>query len=114
MNPAFYSILHVASMFVLLGYTFYAFSAPLETKKRVMMITGIAAVLAAVGGFGLQAKLIKAWPLWLIVKIVCWLALTALAGIGYRKRESAGALALVMIVIVLVALVMVYIRPFQG
>lgn len=114
MNPAVYSILHVASMFVLLGYTFYAFGAPAETRKRVMMITGIAALLAAVGGFGLQAKLIKAWPLWLIIKIVCWFALSALAGFGYRKRESAGTLAVVAVAIILVALTMVYVRPFQG
>ncbi len=108
MSPTFYYILHLLSLFVLTGYTFYAFAAPPETRKRVMMITGIASLLAAVAGFGLQAKLVHAFPAWLIVKIVCWLGLSAVAGMAYRKRDQAGMLMAVAIVLVLVALVMVY------
>ena len=109
MSPTFYYILHLISLFVLAGYTFYAFGAPPETKKRVMMITGIASVLAIVGGFGLQAKLgYKLTELWLIVKILCWLGISALAGFGYRKRGAAGTLAMVASALILVALVMVY------
>jgi hypothetical protein len=109
MSPIFYYILHIGALFVLAGYTFYAFGAPAETRKRVMMITGIASVIALVGGFGLQAKLgYKFTEVWLIVKMVCWLGLSALAGFGYRRRGAAGTLALVAIALVLVALVMVY------
>lgn len=113
MNPAYFSILHIASLFVLAGYTFYAFSAPAETKKRVMMITGIASLVALVAGFGLQGMVLKQWPVWLFVKMGCWLGLSALAGFGYRKRDSAGTLALVAIVFIIVALAMVYLRPFS-
>src|SRR5215212_10051016 len=95
MSPAFYYILHVISVLALTGYTFYAFAAPAETRKRVMMFTGIASVVALVGGFGLQAKLGYGWPGWLIVKIICWLGLSALAGFGYRRRGAAGTLAVV-------------------
>ena len=35
MSPIVYYILHVGSLFVLAGYTFYAFGAAPETKKRV-------------------------------------------------------------------------------
>jgi hypothetical protein len=112
MSPAFYSILHVVSVLALTGYTFYAFAAPPETRKRVMMITGIASLLALVAGFGLQAKLGYGWPGWLIVKIICWLGLSALAGFGYRRRGAAGALAAVALLLALVAVVMVYTRPF--
>ncbi len=112
MSPTFYHILHLVSLFVLAGYTFYAFAAPPETRKRVMMITGIASLLVLVGGFGLQAKLAVGWPGWLIVKLVCWLGLSALAGFGYRRRGAAGTLAVVAIVLVLIAIVMVYTRPF--
>ena len=109
MSPTFYYILHLAALFVLAGYTFYAFGAPAETRKRVMMITGIASVLALVAGFGLQAKLgYKFTEGWLIVKIVCWLGLSALAGFGYRRRDAAGTLALVASALIVVALVMVY------
>jgi hypothetical protein len=112
MSPAFYSILHVGSLFALLGYTFYAFAAVPESRKRVLMITGIASVLALVGGFGLQSKLNVGFPGWLIVKLVCWLALAALAGFGYRQRAAAGRLAWIAVVLVVVALVMVYAKPF--
>lgn len=112
MSPTFYYILHVLSVLVLTAYTFYAFAAPAETRKRVMMITGIAAVLALVGGFGLQAKLNYGFPGWLIVKLVCWLGLSALAGFGYRRRGAAGTLALVAVALTAVAVVMVYVKPF--
>ena len=42
MNVLVYYILHVISVLVLTGYTFYAFAAAPDTRKRVMMITGIA------------------------------------------------------------------------
>lgn len=112
MNPAIYSVLHVASIILLTGWTFYAFAAPPESKKKVMMITGVLSLFAAVGAFGLQARLHVGWPGWLIVKIFCWLALSSLAGFGYRKRESAGMLAAIVAVIVIIAVTMVYTRPF--
>ncbi len=112
MNPLFYYVLHVVSLFVLAGYTFYAFGAPAETRKRVMMITGIASLLALIAGFGLQAKLGYAFHGWLIVKIVCWLGLSALAGFGYRRRGAAGTLAAVAVLFIVVAVLMVYLKPF--
>jgi hypothetical protein len=113
MSPTFYYILHLISLFVLAGYTFYAFGAPPETRKRVMMVTGIAALLAFVAGFGLQAKLgYKLTSGWLIVKMLCWFGLSGLAGFGYRKRGAAGMLALLAVVFVVIAVVMVYTKPF--
>jgi hypothetical protein len=112
MSVTFYQILHLVSLFVLTGYTFYAFAAPPESRKRVLMITGIATFLMLVGGFGLQAKLKVGWPGWLFVKLACWLALSALAGLGYRRRGAAGALAPIAIALVFVAVLMVYTRPF--
>lgn len=112
MSPIFYYILHVSSVLVLTAYTFYAFAAPLESRKRVMMITGIASLLALVGGFGLQAKLGYGFPGWLIVKLVCWFGLSGLAGFGYRRRGAAGTLALIAIALAIIAVVMVYAKPF--
>jgi hypothetical protein len=109
MSPTFYYILHLISLFVLAGYTFYAFGAPPETKKRVMMLTGIAGLLALIAGFGLQAKLGYKWNEgWLIGKYLCWFGVMALAGMGYRKRGAAGVLAVVAAALILGALVMVY------
>ena|SRR6266498_678655 len=112
MSPTFYSILHVGTIVLLTGWTFYAFAAPPETRKGVMMITGVLSLLALIGGFGLQAKLAVGWPGWLIVKIVCWLGLSALAGFGYRRRQAAGALTVIASLLVLIAITMVYTKAF--
>ena len=112
MTPTFYHILHVFSVLVMTGFTFYAFAADPSTRKRTLAISGIASLLALIAGFGLQAKLSIGFPGWLIVKLVCWLGLAALTGLGYRRRGAAGALALIAIVLVFVAVVMVYLKPF--
>ena len=112
MSPTVYHIIHVISVLVLTGYTFYAFAAPPETRRKVMMITGVASLLALVGGFGLQAKLAVGWPGWFVVKILCWLGLSALAGIGYRRRGAVGTLAIIAVGLVAVAVVLVYTKPF--
>ena len=110
MSPSIYYVLHIGALFLLAGYTFYAFGAPPETRKRVMMITGIASLLALIAGFGLVSKLGHRFSEpWLIVKIVCWFGLSGLAGVGYRKRGAAGALALIATALIVTALVMVYI-----
>ena len=115
MSPTIYYILHVGALFLLAGYTFYAFGAAPETRKRVMMITGIASLLALIAGFGLQAKLgYKISEPWLMVKMVCWLGLSALAGFGYRKRGATGGLAVAAAALILVALVMVYYVRVKG
>ncbi|MFA6960175.1 MAG: DUF1516 family protein [Opitutaceae bacterium] len=112
MSPTVYHIIHLVSLFVLFGYTFYAFAAPAETRKKVLMITGIASLLVLVSGFGLLHKLQLGFPAWAIVKMVCWLGLSAFAGLGYRRRGATGIFAVVSIVLALVAVVMVYARPF--
>jgi hypothetical protein len=112
MSPTFYYVIHVVSVLVLTGYTFYAFAAPAETRRTVMIVTGVASLLALVGGFGLQAKLAVGWPGWLVIKMLCWLGLSALAGIGYRRRGAAGTLSLVAVSLVILAVVLVYTKPF--
>jgi cobalamin synthase len=110
MNPLFYSLLHVFALFVLAAHTFMAFANPdPANRKRTMMITGFASLLALAGAGGLMAKLNYSWGSgWVIVKLVCWLLLSGLAGMAYRRPERRGALAFVALALILVALAMVY------
>jgi CDP-diglyceride synthetase len=113
MSPTVYYVIHVFSLLVLTGYTFYAFAAPAETRKKVLMITGIASLLMLVSGFGLISKVYgNHFMGWMIVKMVCWLGLSAFAGIGYRRREKAKVFAAVAIALVFIAVLMVYTKPF--
>ncbi len=111
MNPLYYYLLHLFSLFVLTAHTFMAFGNPdPANRKQTMIITGIATLLVLVSGFGLLAKLHPGqFPGWVIVKLVCWLGLSALAGIVYRRPHLRGLLATVALGLILVALFMVYI-----
>jgi len=112
MSPTVYPILHVSSLLVLFGYTFYAFAAPAESRKRVLMITGIASLIMLVSGFGLLSKLHLGFPGWVIVKLVCWLGLSAVGGMAFKRREQAGAIMTVVLALAITAVVMVYLKPF--
>jgi len=46
------------------------------------------------------------------VKIVCWLGLSAVAGIAYKRRAQANLLMLVTLALAIIAVIMVYLKPF--
>ena len=50
MNPAVYQIIHLLALLTLTAGAFYSFAGAPETKKKVMIITGIASVLMLVRG----------------------------------------------------------------
>lgn len=109
----FLHIIHVAGILVLTAYTFFAFAGPLETRKRVLMITGIASLLVLVTGIRMWQGLFDfAMMGWIVVKLVCWLGLSALTGMAYRKREQANLFMVIALVLAIVALTMVYLKPF--
>jgi uncharacterized membrane protein SirB2 len=114
MNPTYYHILHLFSLFVLTAHTFMAFANPVPAnKKKTMMITGIAGLLVLISGFGLLAKLhAGTFPGWVVVKLVCWLGLVAFAGVVYRRPHLRDKLSFAALSLILIALVMVYMRPF--
>jgi hypothetical protein len=107
-------ILHLASIIVLLGYTFYAFAAPAETRRRVLMITGIATVLVVMTGFAMLGKLRLGVPGWALVKLGCVLGLGVIGGIAYRMRALADVFMILAFVLAITAVAMVYVRPFGG
>ena len=107
-----YHVLHLSSIIVLLAYTFYAFAAPAETRKRGVMITGVAALLTFISGFAMLGKLHLGFPGWVAVKLVCWLGLSVMVSFAYRRRAQADAFMLVSLVLAITAVAMVFVRPF--
>jgi hypothetical protein len=111
-NLTTYLVIHLSSIIVLLGYTFYAFAAPADTRKRVLMITGVAALLVIVTGFGMLHRLHLGFPGWAMVKLGCLLGLASITGFAYRRRAQADAFMMVAFVLAITAVAMVYVRPF--
>jgi len=111
MNPLYYYLLHLFSLFVLTAHTFMAFGNPdPANRKQTLIITGVASLLVLVSGFGLLAKLhANQFSGWVIVKLVCWLGLSALGGIVYRRPHLRNVLAAVSLGLILISLFMVYI-----
>lgn len=110
-----YYLLHVISLLLLTGASFSALAAPTpERRKKFLMLTGILSLVMLVGGFGLVARMNTGWPGWLIVKIVCWVVLSALAGIAFRKPNSTGTLSMVGGLAIATAVYMVYVVRLGG
>lgn len=116
MKIAIYQVLHVASMVLLTAFIFQAFANPdPKTRKRTMRAVGILALTMLIGGFGLVAVMKVGFPWWVIVKLVCWLGLVSISGLGYRKPERIPVLTGVAITLILTAIIAVYFRhAFEG
>ena len=113
MSVQLYQILHIFSVILMTAVTFSALAAPRpENKRRAMMWSGILAVLALVSGFGLLARLGLAMRGWVIVKLACWLGLTALTSLAFRQPGQGRSLALLTLIAVFLAVSMVVMKPF--
>ena len=117
MSPTLYSFLHVASAFLLVGYTFFIFASPKlsENRRKAMMISGILSLVMLVGGFGLVARMYEnTWHSFILIKLVCWIGLSAMAGLAFRKPQSVRTLAYMSRLLVLIAVWAVYFKPFMN
>ena len=76
------------------------------------MITGVAALLILVTGFGMLHKQHLGFPGWAVVKLVCWLGLSAMAAVGYRRRAQADLFMIIAFALAITAVAMVLVRPF--
>ena len=106
-------VLHLTGVLVLIGYTFFAFAGPAETRPRVLMITGIASLLVLLTGVRMWQSLFSFHVFgWIIVKLVCWLGLSAISGVAYRKRHLTNPLMVVTLVLAITAVAMAFMKPF--
>lgn len=117
MNPSEYNALHVIhllSLFFMVGAIFYACAAAPETRKKTLMWSGIAALLVVGTGMRMALGIYQTIAVWAWVKVVCWLGLAALVGIAYKRREKRALWIELTLILVAIALVMVYYKPFAG
>jgi ABC-type transport system involved in cytochrome c biogenesis permease subunit len=106
-------IVHLSAVLVLLCYTFYAFAAAPETRKGVLTITGIAALVVIATGLRMWQGLYNFAPqCWIFVKIVCLLGIAGLVGLAYRRRDLRALLMVVVLALAIIAVAMVYVKPF--
>lgn len=115
MSTTFYSVLHVISLLLLSGFTFAAFASPTpERRRNSAILTGVLSLLVLVGGFGLLAKTNTGWEVWVIIKLVCWLGISAMAGMVFKRPAKAPMLRALTIILFAAAVTMVYVRPFMS
>lgn len=115
MNPAEYNALHILHVLavILMGATvFYAAAGAPETRKKTLMWSGIASLLAVLTGARMAQAIYHGMPGWIWVKLICWLGLSAFVGLAYKRREKAALWITLTVVLATIAVVMVYTRPF--
>ena len=112
MTYAFYSFLHIASMFLFVAMTQRALAAPKARESKPLRITAVVGVIGFVAAFGLLARTSVGWPGWVIAKLVIWIAIAAIPGIVKSKPELAPKMTMVVIALVVAAVYLVVFRPF--
>lgn len=107
-------ILHLFAVLALVGTVFYACAGAPETRKKTLMFSGIASLLVLLTGARMWMVLKPTFAAqgWLVVKLVCWLGVSAFAGLAYRRREKAALWIGLALALALTAIAMVRVRPF--
>lgn len=110
MSYSLFHIIHLLSVFLLVGACVYAIAAA-EDRKKVMMWSGIASLVVFISGFGLLGILKIGFPLWSWFKMASWLGLSVLAGLAYRMQGKKAALLYATFGLVALAVIMVSLKP---
>lgn len=105
-------IIHVISAIGMVAAIFYACAGAPENRKKTLMWGGIASLLVLLTGIRMWQAIYGFAGGWAIVKLVCWLGLSAFAGVAYRRQAKARLWIILTIVLALVAVSMVYVKPF--
>ncbi|EQC46142.1 SirB2 family protein [Bacteriovorax sp. Seq25_V] len=91
----FYKVLHVFCIVLFVGSMGAQFFSD-SSKKSLKIISGVTSFLIFVGGMGLLARLgIKhgaGWPMWVWVKVVMWILVSALGPILAKRLKGNRAL----------------------
>jgi len=91
----------------------FRIAAPPEAKKRVMMFSGIMALLVLLSGFRMwQSQFGMAIAGWIIVKFVCWAAIACFSGLAFRYRDKTALWITLTAILAIIAVAMAYLKPF--
>ena len=75
------------------------------------MWSGLFSLFVVISGFAELGIMGAGLPGWAIVKLLCWLVLSVVAGIAFRKPNQIKAWLVVSLVAIFVALWMVTFKP---
>jgi hypothetical protein len=112
-----YKVFHVIAIVALVSGLVALLVLPTATHGRhrriAHMVTGIAAVVALVSGFGLHARLGGVWQAWVVTKIAMWLTLLGIL-VRFRQGPAASPAApwLLALPVAAVAIFMAIYKPF--
>ena len=114
MNHQLFLLLHLVSVLLLTGVIFATFASPdPERRRSVLMRSGSLSLLVFLSGFGVMGMLGLGFPGWALVKVLCWLVLSALPGLAFRMTGvQRRVLAIVAVGVIVLAVAMVAYRPF--
>ena len=113
MNHQLFLLLHLVSVLLLTGVVFAAFVSPdPEKRRRFLMRSGSLSLLVFLTGFGVMGMLGLGFPGWALVKVVCWLVLSALPGLAFRMTGQRKMLQIVAVATIVIAVAMVTYKPF--
>lgn len=108
-----YFFLHIIGVLGMAGVSFFGLAHVVPERKRVLSILGgVLALVALVCGFGMLAVTGQGFPTWAVVKLLCWLGISALGPISFRKPALAPRLAAICAAMLAVAVAMAVFKPF--
>lgn len=120
MNAQVYAVLHAASVVFLTSIVFAIFAGAPESRRRLLSIlVGVLSLVALVAGFGLATKVYQMpnpmdWPFWIWGKVVCWLGLSAIGGMAFKRRGKPAMWVWLTAILVLAAIYLAYMKPMAG
>ena len=102
------------TVMLLNGVIFATFASPNpEFRRSVLLRYGSLSLLVFLSGFCVMGMLGLGFPGWALVKVLCWLVLSALPGLAFRMTGAQRrVLSIVAVGGIVLAVAMVTYRPF--
>lgn len=122
MSHAFYLVMHIAGIFLVLmslagiGVHLINGGGPVfPMRKKLAALHGTGLLIALVGGFGLLARLglmSEGLPIWAWSKLFIWLILGAMPALFFRQAKKATLWLILVYVLAVSAGLLAAFKPF--